>query len=353
MALKITGTIEITNTETGETVSDFAIDITDATADEVQRLLDSATDDDVVGFSQLRRQGTGPTWGAGPRSTTDDEKADSPGPWETATWEAMDSALEALKNDLKSKDIHWTVVPDAYAPVLHLELSRKVAGRWHVVGAIKINSDRTYETELLSCAKFVNDALRRHFGRASEEAAARQRAERTASRPATWDASNELPVAVFAGVDFGGKDGAVVSTFERTPDGLRYLGSMEVDGFLDDGQNQDSPDCLCDDIDPEDRPCIICDISSETPPEEFHTRKWLEALVAAGWVIEHRWWDKTPKDATIAEKAASMHTTEVTVDQVIEIMRGGVVESYEFTNPKADSSFSICGRGLIGERSGY
>jgi hypothetical protein len=41
MALHITGTIEITNTETGETVSDFMIDISDATDDEVQRLFDS------------------------------------------------------------------------------------------------------------------------------------------------------------------------------------------------------------------------------------------------------------------------------------------------------------------------
>lgn len=50
MALKINGTVTIENTETGEVVEDLLIDITDATPEEVQALLDGAArraDDDA------------------------------------------------------------------------------------------------------------------------------------------------------------------------------------------------------------------------------------------------------------------------------------------------------------------
>jgi hypothetical protein len=42
MAMKVTGTVTITDTTSGEVVEDLLIDITDATGDEIQRLLDSA-----------------------------------------------------------------------------------------------------------------------------------------------------------------------------------------------------------------------------------------------------------------------------------------------------------------------
>ena len=54
MAMKVTGTVTITNTETGETVEDLVIDITDATSDEIQALLDGAARTIEVTVSRYR-----------------------------------------------------------------------------------------------------------------------------------------------------------------------------------------------------------------------------------------------------------------------------------------------------------
>lgn len=85
--------------------------------------------------------------------------------------------------------------------------------------------------------------------------------------------------------------------------------------------------------------------------EEHATRLWLEALVAAGWTIAHRWWDEAPEGATLEERTATVcereHMDQVTVDEAIDLMRESVVRSYEFTGPDG-ASFSICGYGLVG-----
>jgi hypothetical protein len=87
--------------------------------------------------------------------------------------------------------------------------------------------------------------------------------------------------------------------------------------------------------------------------EERATRLWLEALVAAGWTVAHRWWDEPPEGATKEEIEATspdrLHMTEVTVDGFIDVAKKATVESYEFTGPKG-ASFSICGYGLCGDR---